>query len=157
MTHAELVKAAERWLYRYCCCGVVFAEMVTLNREIPDAIGWRHSISILVEAKTTRSDFLADAKKPFRAINERGMGNWRFYLCEPGVLVPADIPEGWGLLYATGREVQIIHGGPEGNAWYTPPHEGNKRAEMAMMYSALRRLKKQGIPMTFSASPPRRA
>ena len=51
MTHAELVTRAARWL-ESVGCPIVFAEMVTINSEIPDVIGWRNSAeSFMVECK----------------------------------------------------------------------------------------------------------
>ncbi|MDA3176190.1 hypothetical protein JWE21_29185, partial [Klebsiella pneumoniae] len=40
----------------------------------------------LIEAKCSRSDLLADRKKPFRVEPEKGMGDWRFMISEPGIV-----------------------------------------------------------------------
>lgn len=148
--HDELVALADRWL-KQIGCGVTMTELVCVNAtgEIPDAIGWRSGVSIVVEAKTSRSDFLADRRKFTRATPELGMGDWRFYLCDPGVIYPEDLPRGWGLLYVgTGvgeAKVRRVHGAPKGNAsWSSPPNTGNKRAELAMTISALRRINLRG-------------
>lgn len=86
------------------------------NREIPDAIGWlRSGVSLLVECKASRGDFLSDAVKPSRrsaksaglAVPEpvvkgprktEGLGAYRFYFAPSGLLAPEELPEGWGLL-----------------------------------------------------------
>lgn len=149
MTHADLVARAEGWLYSIGC-GVVFTELVTRSYEIPDAIGFRSYCSILVEAKASRGDFLNDAKKPHRI---EGMGDWRFFVCPPGLIQPDEVPDGWGLLYADKRIKRIV-GGPASNHWDAPPRTGNKRDEMVMMYSALRRLKLRGrLPEIYDPAP----
>lgn len=145
MTHAELVTLAEKWLWRQGC-GVVFAELSTLaTPETPDAIGFRTTTSILVECKATRADFLADKNKPFRRDPNRGMGDWRFYLTPKGLVAPDELPEGWGLI-EVGKSVRRTHGGPKGNIWTSDqPFTGNKTAEQALLYSALRRLAGHGL------------
>lgn len=143
MTHDELVLKAEKWL-KIQGCGVVFRDKfkaITHNREFPDAIGWREGLSILVECKTSRADFLADKGKLFRKTSEDGMGDWRFFLCPPDIITVSDLPEGWGLLYAHQKQIKKIHNVPGNcNWWRDKPFEGNKRCETQMMYSALRRM-----------------
>lgn len=148
MTHGELVLKAERWL-KSQGCGVVFRDgfkALTHNRELPDAIGWREGISILIECKASRADFLADKGKMFRQDPAVGMGDWRFFLCPPDIITADDLPTGWGLLYAHQDRVKKIHGAPASNcSWWTgKPFEGNKRCETQMMYSALRRMVVRG-------------
>ncbi len=145
MTHAELVKLAERWLWRQGC-GVVLREFsTTATAEIPDAIGWRSHTSILVECKVSRADFLADASKPFRKNPYAGVGRWRFYLTPPGLLRAEELPVGWGLLEVRGGRVFRVHGGPRGNLWSVdPPLVPNAEAEHGLLYSALRRLALRG-------------
>lgn len=118
------------------------AELVTFawNGEQPDVIAFRSGISLLLEAKTSRSDFHADWKKAFRAPGE-GMGNWRFFITPPGLLKPTDDLRGWGLLEYDGVKVRRIHGGPKGNVWgHAEPFKADRRAEQSMMFSGLRRL-----------------
>lgn len=105
MTHAELVAVATRWLWRKRRCHVVLSEVAD-HFEVPDAIGWETMTNtILVECKTSRSDFLRDAKKSFRRTPSEGMGLERYYCAPAGMLSPEELPEGWGLLEvgATGR------------------------------------------------------
>lgn len=143
MTHKELVLRAERWLKNQGC-GVVFRDdfrAITHNGEQPDAIGWRDGISIVVECKASRSDFLCDKNKRFRKDHALGMGDWRFFMCEPGIIKPDDLPAGWGLLYAHAKKIENVLATPKGNCnWWQMPFEGNKRCETQMMYSALRRM-----------------
>ena len=143
ITHTGLVERAEKWLQNTVNCGVVFNDSfraATLSGECPDAIGFRAGISILVECKASRSDFLADKKKSFRANPEMGIGDWRFYMCPPGVINIEDLPDDWGLLWVTGKTVRKIHGYPANTRWFVKPFTGNRDAELRYMYSALRRL-----------------
>lgn len=84
------------------------------NGEVPDAIGFRASGwedgSVVVEVKTSRSDFLADKKKPHRQ-DGKGMGNWRYFLCPENVIRVDELPSGWGLLWVNTRgHVKAIAG-----------------------------------------------
>ncbi len=97
-THGELCELACRFLSNHGF-KVVFSDRFhvwTSCGEHPDALGFRNGASCLIEVKCSRSDFLADRKKVFRAEPEKGMGDWRFYLCEPGVITVDDLPAGWG-------------------------------------------------------------
>lgn len=77
---------AESWLYRQGC-GIVLRERSSAHTsEAPDAIGFRTDASVLVECKLTRSDYLADKKKPFRINPTLGMGDYRFYLTPAGLM-----------------------------------------------------------------------
>lgn len=146
MTHDELVKRAAKWL-RSQGCGVVIHDGMRANTgsgEQPDAIGWRGRISILVECKASRADFLSDRKKVFRVAPHLGMGDWRFYLCPPHLIERDELPEGWGLLYATEKTIQRVHGVPGNSLWHNRPLKGAKECEIEMMYSALRRLNLRG-------------
>ena len=147
MNHYELVVRAEKWL-KDQACGVVFRDdfrATTTSGEQPDAIGFRSGVSILVECKASRSDFLADKKKKFRLDSNLGMGDWRFFMCEPGVITPADLPLGWGLIYALPKQIKKVQGVPGNGHWLSKkPFQGNKGSEMQMMYSALRRMEIRG-------------
>jgi hypothetical protein len=110
-THAELVLRACRWLSKTKRCAVVFAEAgKNVCIEEPDAIGFRLGVSLVVECKVSRSDFLADAKKGWRTYpgREHGMGQERWYLCPDGLLKPEEMPEKHGLLYVRGRTVVVV-------------------------------------------------
>lgn len=145
--HDELVLRAERWL-KQVGCGVTIRDpfrAYPVNGEQPDAIGWRDGLSILIECKVSRADFLADKNKAFRADPTKGMGDWRFYLCPPGVITVEDLPAGWGLLWATEKTLRKVHGFPKHGAWWqNKPFEPCKRSESMMLVTALRRLQIRG-------------
>lgn len=133
MTHAELCKRAVRWLRKSRNCGVVLSEMKTLTTEIPDAIGWRNDRSFVVECKTSRADFLADSKKPHK-IAGRGVGNYRYFMCEEGVIRESDLvgrDEGLVVIAYDGRAVECRLPGRR---------EPCLEDERTMLVSALRRI-----------------
>lgn len=112
-THKQLTEIAVKWLKRSHSqkgpgCHVAVSECRSgWSDEIPDAIGFRaagkNDGSVIVEVKVSRSDFLADAKKPHRNGSVIGLGNWRYYLCPEGVIKRDEIPDNWGLLYVNNR------------------------------------------------------
>jgi hypothetical protein len=79
---------------------VVITEISTQQQEVPDAIGWCPA-PVVVEAKVSRSDFLKDAKKPWRETPDIGLGVLRYYLSPPGIIEKSDLPPNWGLLWAS--------------------------------------------------------
>jgi hypothetical protein len=108
MTHAVLVAMAERWLRR-ARCGIVLSEQGCSSREMPDAIGWKgKNHSIVVECKISRADFLADAAKPWRSDSAIALGCERYYAAPKAMLRPDEMPVGWGLLEAAGRELRAV-------------------------------------------------
>lgn len=108
MTHTELVARAQRWLRGSQRHQVVLAEIShNMVSESPDVIGWKYGgHCTLVECKTTRSDFLRDAKKSFRKTG--GMGEDRWYATPPGLLKIADISMRWGLVELTNKNARIV-------------------------------------------------
>ena len=155
--HNQLVLRAEKWLNQQNCKVVIRDpfKAYTTNGEQPDAIGWRDGLSILIECKSSRADFLADKKKNFRVKSEIGMGDWRFYMCPPDVIKPHDLPEGWGLLYVAGKQVKKAVGFPKNTQWWAQkPFDGCKRSENMMLVSALRRLSIRGyLPEIYDGVP----
>lgn len=146
LNHDRLVYMACRWLKRVAGCGVIFSDddkAIVNTYELPDAIGFRSNTSIMIECKNNRSDFDRDKFKKTRIAPELGMGDWRFYLCPEGLILPDDLPDGWGLLYAiNNRTVKSVSGIPGNCLWGTKqPFNANKTAEMQLMYSALRKLR----------------
>ena len=140
MTHGELVSMAAQKLKKMRCLPIC-TEMTALTAtgEIPDAIGWRAWESIMFECKASRADFLKDRDKPFRVCPESGVGDWRFYLTNPGVIHSSDeLPDGWGCYEVI--EGKIIHkfGKRFTNASPIPLH-GNKKEEIIIMRSWIRR------------------
>lgn len=84
------------------------------NGEIPDALGFRNvsweDSSVLVEAKTSRSDFLADARKPHRIEPALGLGRFRYFLAPAGLIATEELPARWGLIEATGNTLKVRAG-----------------------------------------------
>ena len=112
--HEKLCEKAVSWLKRNGF--IVAAKNVWSvgSRERVDCIGYRQQCSAMVEVKVSRSDFLADRKKPERQAG--GVGTYRFYLAPAGLIAVTDLPEGWGLLEFSGRSVHMVYG-PKGNLW----------------------------------------
>jgi hypothetical protein len=144
--HKELVTLGEKWVTRQGFA-VVASELVAgRTKEQADVIGFRSNCSVLIEAKASRSDFLTDARKPHRVSG--GLGVYRFYLCPPGVIEVADLPERWGLLYAEGRGVRDVLR-PAGNMWpalgtmlgdwHAFQHDADRDAERDVLFSIARR------------------
>lgn len=107
--------------------------------ESPDVIAWRAvlganmTVSVVVECKTSRADFLADRAKPFRKDPARGMGYYRWMFAPSGLLRPDEIPERWGLAELGPRGVRK-------RLAAKPFKEHNAQAETALLVAALRRV-----------------
>ena len=142
MTHDELCERGKRWLSGTRRCNPVFSRCASCA-EIPDAIGWSSDGSTVIECKTSLSDFYADKKKRFmwqhpehenwrlnrdritlKRAKEEGfklievpmMGNFRFYMCEPGIITPAMVEEhapDHGLVWKDGRKMTVVRVAPE--------------------------------------------
>jgi len=137
ITHKALVRKTALWLknnYRSTLkCPIVIAELVTANHEIPDVLGFRHGFSILIEAKVSRNDFLSDKKKYFRREPDVGMGENRYFIAPKDMIAPDELPDKWGLLeYHESGRIKI-KAEPENM-------KADKRAEIRMLTSAIRRL-----------------
>lgn len=110
-SHSDLSALAVKWLRRPNSanghgCNISMSELKSgWTGEIPDAIGFKllhpHSESVVVEVKTSRSDFLADRNKPHRI--RGGMGNYRYFMVPQGLISPGELPSGWGLLEVNSR------------------------------------------------------
>jgi hypothetical protein len=113
MNHKDLCNLSVKWLRRPASlaepgCNVAVSECTgSYSGEIADAIGFRsvgdEQHSVVVEAKTTRSDFLADARKPHRVGAVAGMGTFRYYIAPIGLIQVEELPSGWGLIEASPR------------------------------------------------------
>lgn len=138
MTHGDLVIRAERWLRNSLRCHAVLIEHVcdTLSREVPDAIGWTHWHSVLVECKTSRSDYHADQRKMARhALSVSSLGHWRFYLTVPGLLDGIDLSGGWGWYEVHPKTIRHAGGVKYGSD--CPPFDSCQRSERIMLSTAL--------------------
>lgn len=135
--HDYLVERGADWLKRNRCT-VVLKEFCAAPEsrntiETPDVIGWRGTkgVSTLIECKTTRADFLKDKGKPWRIEPSLGMGEYRYYLCRPGLIRPQELA-GWGLLYVYAQAVHVevpsVH------------FDRNRQHETHLLLSALHRL-----------------
>ena len=154
--HDQLVIRAERWLKSQGCGVVIRDPFRCVISEQPDAIGWRSGVSIMIEVKTSRSDFHADKKKSFRRFPQNGIGDWRLYMCPPKLIIPSDLPEGWGLLWCYDKKITKEHGLPKGNTDWTrcAPFNGCDFREKTMLLSALRRLEIRGyLPEIYDGIP----
>ena len=146
MTHAQLVSVAERWL-RKQGCRIVLSEQTADSGEVPDAIGWRADChSIVIECKVSRGDFLSDQYKRARQKPGQAMGCKRLYLAPAGLVKAEEIPDGWGLLEAYKREVEVLVK-PRTNS-----HLGEEglKAEMALLLASLRRVEVRIEPQTIT-------
>ena len=138
LTHTALVQRAERWLLTARRCSAVITEIGTWSTdEVPDALGFTARHSVLVECKTSRADFFADAKKVFRRDPSRGMGNFRFYLCPAGLINPEEVEAPWGLVYAYPTRVRQVK-----RADFC---EANLKHERAILLSIARRAQSKGL------------
>ena len=113
--HNDLVERAVRWLYGTKRCNIVLSGHASC-REIPDAVGWctsyKSSGSILVECKTSMSDFHADKRKD----HDTRMGTWRYFLCPVNLIPDSSIEKHYpdhGLLYLDRNRVYVIREAPE--------------------------------------------
>ena len=133
--HRELCLFAGKWLrrnhFRPPTCPYVAIELVTANPETPDVFGWNYWTSVLIEVKVSRSDFLADKRKPFRLFAEDGLGEHRYYCCPKGLIKPDEVPQYWGLIYEEDGTISVIK--------EVERQPANYRAEMTICTSIMRR------------------
>lgn len=157
MNHARLSEIACAWLKRPMgnrgpACQIAMIEVGGLyGGERADAWGYRwggNGGSVLVEVKVSRSDFLADAKKPHRNGEVLGMGTYRYYMCPEGIITLDDLPRGWGLLWVNNRghvkllagHVCMLQGANGWGAEQVRAHQKNHRLELEMMAHVLSRI-----------------
>lgn len=141
--HDILVQRAVRWLRGHHRCRVVLAEIVCQSVPmIPDAIGWNGDgrWSVLVECKTSRADFRADADKPYRRAgrgkDDEHPGQERWFMTPPGLLKLEELPEGWGLAEVGDKSVRIVM--PAAQHAHVR-YAMRWRYEMSMLEAAVRR------------------
>jgi len=97
LSHDELIARGKRWLLGTMRCWVAQDNAFGDMREYADVMGWTSHHSHLIECKTSLGDFRADKKKRARG-PENGLGEYRWYMAEPGVISVEEVPQGWGLL-----------------------------------------------------------
>jgi hypothetical protein len=80
----------------------------------------------------SRSDYFADKKKEFRSVSEKGMGEFRYYICPKGMLEEAEVPVAWGLLYCDDEgNIEIVRKAIK--------QSSNLDAERTLLLSLIRR------------------
>lgn len=117
--------------YRY-----VAVELCTWNSENTDVWGLgTFNESVVIEVKTSHSDFLADRKKWCRSDMAENLnlqaGRFRWYLCPEGIIRKDELPEKWGLLYWDGKKVYPVVA--------PKAFENTASADMDILTSILRR------------------
>jgi hypothetical protein len=108
MTHDEIADFVALRL-RKMNYPLSFSNITSANvGEQPDVLGVSLcGESLLAEVKISRSDFLADKKKPWRQPGS-GMGDFRVYVTPKGLLKPSEIPYGWMLWEIHGKNKPVI-------------------------------------------------
>jgi hypothetical protein len=148
LTHKDLVEIGYKWALNRC--GFAFKELVVISGfgEIPDVIGFNHSGTFVLEAKTSRADFQRDKTKTIRKMPEYGMGDWRFYICEKGMIKIDELPDMWGLIEVNEKGKATTTHNPfgKGNIYSRwKRNQKHKESEQCVMYSALRRLQEKKL------------
>ncbi|MDD4877290.1 MAG: hypothetical protein PHQ86_09265 [Dehalococcoidales bacterium] len=137
MTHDELVIRGVNWLKNNQVSTmrfpIILPEYSCYANSIPDVIGMNHYRTAVLECKVSRSDYLADQHKKHR-YEDNQLGNFRYYLCPVGLLLPDEINNGWGLLYCHQHKITIEKESKEF------PIEETRKEEYQVMYSIIRRL-----------------
>ncbi|RLC69276.1 MAG: hypothetical protein DRH97_00255 [Chloroflexi bacterium] len=140
MPHNKLVQTAAKWLRKHSQnavipnCNIISDDIksATKTGEIPDVIGWCSWCSILIEVKVSRADYFADRKKEFRTVVEKGMGEFRYYICPKGMIEETEVPVQWGLLYCNDDgNIEIVREAIK--------QESNLDAERTLLLSLMRR------------------
>ena len=159
-THNELCTIGERYLRVTLGCKVTAKELTAFTKhgEIPDVLGFTTDNSYLLECKASRSDFLSDKKKLFRKYPDRGMGEFRYYVCPTGLIDRKELPEKWGLIYVNARgKCRMVYGyNPKHSMAYDKHMRYNQRkkaykfeycmqSERAMLFSMARRMVFNGM------------
>lgn len=165
MTHAGLVEMAVQWLRTKYRCGIVLSEQACCTGETPDVIGWKGRCrSVVVECKISRADFLADRQKPWRQEpdkhpsqrkggaawgprTESALGCERYYLAPAGMIAASELPDGWGLLEARNRKVEVTVACSKRRSLRSPEGLMN---EMNLLLASLRRVEVRIDPQTIT-------
>lgn len=106
--HQKLCDVAINWLkYNTYKCVLTFSGVKGVGYEEPDVVGWNCSgISFMIEAKTSRSDFLRDKEKFVRKYGAAyGIGLYKYYITNGSFEINDHELEGFGLLVYKDRKV----------------------------------------------------
>jgi hypothetical protein len=133
MKHSDLVQIGKKWLIKARNCQVVLTETQAQSGEVPDVIGWRGQLSILVECKTSLADFRKDLGKWYRNSGP-GIGQQRYFMAPKGVVPVREVPPGWGLLEV---DKNIVRTTKKQDLLYFD--ERISSAEVPLLVAALRR------------------
>ncbi|PYY02618.1 MAG: hypothetical protein DMG64_10975 [Acidobacteria bacterium] len=146
MTHLRLIEEAVRWLRSKYRCSIVLSEQSCSSGETPDAIGWKgQNHSVVIECKVSRSDFHADALKPWRTDPQHALGCERFYLAPAEMISVDELSCGWGLLEVRGREIRVMQKSKKN----LRTSEGLAN-EMNLLLASLRRVEVRIEPQTIT-------
>lgn len=142
--------------------------------EQPDVMAMRGLYDVVIlEVKTSVSDFKADAKKPWRNGTKEGIGTERIYVTPEGLLTPDMIPYGWQLwevIESKRPTIKVIKGKARGKVlntysnkeeqgWIYPNCSGkevayfkanenhNKIDAANWLFEIMKRMNKCGIPV----------
>ena len=112
LTHKELCLLGARWVFNesYSVEKDPWRILIEpgFREEMPDVFAFNKYHSVLIECKTSRADFLADKKKPFRQNPQLGIGQRRFYLVNEGVATQDEMPDRWQLLIAYDKNTILL-------------------------------------------------
>ena len=145
--HKHLCRIASG-LLRKAGYSVILEEFVSISSESPDILAFKNGTSVLIEAKNSRSDFKADAKKNTRRKEDLGMGNYRYYIAPKGLLKKHEIPDGWGFIEVNNEVSEFIIGKdltwhhPEGDVHWKKSNQGE---ELLVTLSCIRKMPKERI------------
>lgn len=141
-SHAELCHKAALYLLTTGNFPIVCQEMHSALQEIPDVYAKNRHFSVVIECKTSKADFERDKKKRFRRYPKEGLGRYRYYFCEVGLITEKDLPKKWGLIYIyPDGKMRMMKGKVFGNKKYDSEYRfsENWEAECEAMYSLLRK------------------
>ncbi len=131
LTHSQLVELGVRWAKKHGFA-VAHGELSTsATGEIPDVVAFNSHCTIVIECKTSRSDYLIDKKKPWRQPG-KGIGHYRFYLAPEGLITVSELPSQprWGLIEVGERNKLITSAAPRGgisNLWPNNPMDPSQK------------------------------
>lgn len=111
LTHHQLCELGARWIVNESHFGGYDWRILIepgQREELPDVFAFTRNCSVLIECKASRSDFLADKRKPFRQDPQKGIGMRRFYLVNDGVATQDEMPDGWQLLIAYDKNTILM-------------------------------------------------
>jgi hypothetical protein len=149
-SHKELVILSSNWVNRVLKFPIVCSELkCNGSREIPDVLAFRSNSSLIIECKTSLSDFRKDFSKPERNGSRIGVGNYRLYCAPVGLITIDRIPESWGLLEIDHKGKVALVKFKQGNIYHNNDspehyklndsfyHDSDIKKERAFLYSIL--------------------